>query len=301
MIEAVTISNFRSLKQVQVGLRPLTVLVGPNDSGKTSFMEAIYRQAQRGGFDNPGDWWRHTQPPSVSLHSTADSASQWGGSVMLLRLPSEGVPMESEGVADSAGTGAPPLDTAGSNLAAFIDSLLRKDRRRFDQIQGALRPLVPGFEEIRISTPSASRRAISLSIEGGLEVAGASLSTGVRLLLFFVALAHHPDPHDVVLVEEPENGVHPKRLRDIVDLLRGLTKGNLGDKKVQVILTTHSPYLLDHIRPTEDGLLVFSREQDGSRTAREADPDRLKTFLDEFMLGEVWFNQGEEGLVSTAR
>ena len=35
----------------------------------------------------------------------------------------------------------------------------------------------------------------------------------------------------------------------------------------------------------------------GSRTAEPADAERLKVFLDEFMLGEVWYNEGEEGLV----
>jgi len=70
---------------------------------------------------------------------------------------------------------------------------------------------------------------------------------------------------------------------------------------VQVILSTHSPYLLDHVRLPEDQVIVFAREEDGRRTAHEADQARLKTFLDEFMLGEVWFNQGEEGLVTTAR
>lgn len=45
-------------------------------------------------------------------------------------------------------------------------------------------------------------------------------------------------------------------------------------------------------------MLVFSRQDDGSRTAVAVDRDRMATFLDEFMLGEVWFNQSEEGLVA---
>jgi hypothetical protein len=56
--------------------------------------------------------------------------------------------------------------------------------------------------------------------------------------------------------------------------------------------------LLDHVDLETDQVLVFSREADGSRTARPVDAERMKTFLDEFMLGEVWFNQSEEGLVA---
>ena len=79
------------------------------------------------------------------------------------------------------------------------------------------------------------------------------------LLFFFVALAHHPNPPHVALIEEPETGVHPKRLRDIVELLRGLTRGEFAGRAVQAVLTTHSPYLLDHVTLPEDQVIVFRR------------------------------------------
>ena len=297
MIELVRISNFRGLKDVYVRLRPLTVLVGPNDSGKSSFLEAVNLRLHHHAFQQT-DSWRYGSD-TAAVETLRDSNNTWEGSAAIFKLPSQGIPMESAGAADNQQTGAPPLQADGSNVAAFIDYLLRKDRQRFDSMQESLRSLVPGFEEVRISTPSPETRAISLCIERGFEIPGGSLSTGVRMLLFFVALAHHPSPPDVALIDEPETGVHPKRLKDIVDLLRKLTRGELGGKKVQVILSTHSPYLLDHIHLPEDQVIVFAREKDGRRTAKEADQARLKTFLDEFMLGEVWFNQGEEGLVTT--
>jgi predicted ATPase len=118
------------------------------------------------------------------------------------------------------------------------------------------------------------------------------------MLLAFVALAHHPTPPRVILIEEPETGVHPKRLEEIVRLLREITQGKHGEHAAQVILTTHSPYLLDYVSLDTDQVLVFRRNDDGSRSAEPADPERLKLFLDEFKLGEVWFNRGEEGLVA---
>ncbi len=118
------------------------------------------------------------------------------------------------------------------------------------------------------------------------------------MLLFFVALAFHPCPPRLILLEEPENGVHPKRLSDVIQLLRRVTKGELGASAAQVVLTTHSPYLLDLVDLAQDQVLVFRRNDDGSRSAQPADASRLKTFLDEFLLGEVWFNEGEAGLVS---
>lgn len=305
MISKVKIRDFRALRGIDVHLRPLTVLLGPNDSGKTSFLEAIHRGIND-AFGHE-DFWRFegghapnvTKPPNVELKT--DTGMPFVGGVELFKLPSEGIPMESVGVADYPGQGAPPLEVTGANLAAFLDYLLRKDRRRFDQIQQALRERIPGLEEISITTPSADRRAVTLTIDGSFEIAGKRLSTGVRMMFFFVALAHHPNPPALVLLEEPENGVHPKRLKDIVELLRGMTEGKPSGHETQIILTTHSPYLLDHIRPPRDQVIVFHREADGRRVASEADETRLKAFLDEFMLGEVWFNQGEEGLLTTSR
>ena len=83
-----------------------------------------------------------------------------------------------------------------------------------------------------------------------------------------------------------------------MQLLRALSEGEFGDHVAQVILTTHSPYLLDHVNIEKDQVLVFQRMEDGGRVAQPADAQRLKNFLDEFMLGEVWFNEEERGLIA---
>ena len=82
-----------------------------------------------------------------------------------------------------------------------------------------------------------------------------------------------------------------------MSLLRDITQAKHG-QPAQVVVSTHSPYLLDLVDMAKDQVLVFRRQEDGSCTAEPADAERLKVFLDEFMLGEVWYNQGEEGLVA---
>ncbi len=298
MIRRVLIKNFRALADISVTLQPLTVLVGKNDSGKSSFLDAIHSKLNKKALTIE-DGWRGIQQPEVFLYENADQG--FHGTAEIFKLPSEGIRMHSDGVADTQSKGAPKLEVAGANLAAFLDFLLRKNRTRFDRIQNTLRELVPGLQEINITTPAPQSRSISVRIDDDFEVPGSRLSTGVRMLFFFVALAHHPNPPQVVLIEEPENGVHPKRLDNIVSLLRGLTVGSLSGTPVQVILSTHSPYLLDHIHLPDDQVIVFRREKDGRRTAQEVDDKHLREFLDEFMLGEVWFNQGEDGLLAAAR
>jgi predicted ATPase len=216
--------------------------------------------------------------------------------VGIIRLPAEGVPLQSEGLADEHG--APFLDVHGSQLAGLVDYYLRRNRIRFDEFVQAMRKLVPGLEGIDISTPNPALRRIDIVADNGFTVPPGQVSSGVRLMLFFVALAFHPTPPKLILVEEPENGLHPKRLADVIKTLRSLTAGKYGGHAAQVVLTTHSPYLLDLIDPATDQVLVFRREPDGSRSASPVDTERMKSFLDEFMLGEVWFNSGEEALVA---
>lgn len=313
MLDRIEIVNFRCLRSVKVPLRPLTILVGPNDSGKSALLTAIALAAGRYTAQLPDDRWRRDPPNSIRVSAssrtgavtfTAGSDGGYGRNVMgnnpcartvVFRLPSHGVPMLGAGFPD-AGI-APELTAEGGNVSSLLDYLLRRDRKRFFALVEATKARVPGLEDLDVGTPDAASRRLDLVIDGGLRIPSDNASTGVRLLLFFVALTYHPDPPNIILLEEPENGVHPRRLADVMALLRDITQGKHCGHAAQVILTTHSPYLLDHVDLKTDQVLVFKRNDDGSRTAEPADAERLKTFLDEFMLGEVWFNEGEEGLV----
>jgi len=201
-------------------------------------------------------------------------------------------------VSDGTTGGVPDLQANGGGVPTLIDWFLRKDRERLKRFIQAVVDAVPGVHDVGVETPEPARRSIELKIDEGAWLPADQASAGVRLLLFFLALAHHPQPPSLVLLEEPENGLHPRRMAHVMRLLRGLTEGRFGAPPIQVVLSTHSPHLLDEIDPAKDQVLVFRRNEDGSRTAEPADAARLATFLDEFKLGEVWFNQRESGLVS---
>jgi predicted ATPase len=316
MLERFEIRNYRCLKEVSVPLRPLTVLLGPNDSGKSAFLQAVLTLANRKISFDREEHWRLTTENTIKLSGTIngneflvdeESIRKQGMQtvsehvseirpVQRFVLPASGVKMTSQGFGESPANLSIGAD--GEQVAAVLDHLLRRDRQRFFRLRDALRELVPGLEEIDIETPKPELRRVDLVIENGLRIPANLASSGVRLLLFFATLAYLPDPPRTILIEEPENGIHPKRLADVVRLLREITEGKHGDHAAQVILTTHSPYLLDCIDVDRDQVLVFQRNQDGSRSAQPADAVRLKNYLDEFLLGEVWFNESEEGLIS---
>jgi predicted ATPase len=306
MIRSVNIVNVQCLRQVDVTLRPLNVLVGDNDTGKSTFLRALATACQG-------------QAPSPSIRNPSSASAvrvkldglniEHGVSngttglnhlptnfrgVGVTLLPNEGVILEGLGFAD--GNGIPGLSARGDNVAGLLDYFFRHDGARFQSFKDAVRKHVPGVADVQIATPNASTRRVDLVIEGNKRIAADRASTGVRAMIYYLALAHHPTPPPLVLLEEPETGLHPKRLEDVMKLLRAISKGEHG-QPAQVVLTTHSPYLLDCVDLSTDQVLVFRRNEDGSRTAEHADEARLKVFLDEFKLGEVWFNRGEDGLL----
>ncbi len=321
MLKHVKIENFRCLRNVEVDLQPLTVLIGPNDSGKSAFLSAfrtLFDEKTQLGL--PDFWKLDSANRIVVTAMEGDQPIEYsdklragnyvvttGGGVLqpalnplrasvFFQLPSDGVSMESAGHADE---GTPPqLRPNGSMMPALLDFLLRRDRKRFDAFVDEMRKRVDGLDDVQIATPNPQRRRVDLIIEGGLVIPADNASVGVRLLLFFVALSYHPQPPPLILLEEPETGFHPRRLGRVLKLLHDMTSGAHGGPSTQILLTTHSPYLLDHVDLDQDQVLVFRREDDGSRTAEPVDTERLKTFMDEFMLGEVWYNEDEDGLVA---
>ncbi|MCH8852867.1 MAG: AAA family ATPase [Planctomycetes bacterium] len=312
MLTRMTIQNFRCFRSVEVPLKPLSVLIGPNDSGKSSFLRAIHHLAREGpGVPDTNNFWNHDRSLPLVLSGDTDAGSRVTldtrtlaknlphqaeiQPAIIIQLPSSGPAFQCFGEGEQAA--APPLAQDGQNLAAILDYMLRNERPRWDAIVEKMREKVSGLKDIRIPTPNPAERRIDLAFKSGLVIQPNDVSVGVKLLLFFVTLSHHPVPPRIILLEEPEIGVHPKRLEHIVGYLRDITKGAHGQKPAQVIMTTHSPYILDHLDLKCDQVLAFFINEDGSRSAKPIDAEGLEQHLKTFLLGELWFNKDEKGLV----
>lgn len=310
------------LRDVDVPLRPLTVLVGENNSGKSTLMEAV-RTFTNETHDLPlSRFWRNSSNVrikiSISYH-TRESGQVLGSiegeggrvhtlshdynrinnalrSLLILRLPSSGPITFGAAVPDASGP--PALGSDGRELPGLFDHLLRTKRKWYDNLVTKAKEHIPGLRDINIIATDPATRSLELTIEGDYHIDARETSIGVRVMLYYLALAHHPSPPSLLMIDEPENGIHPKRLGHIVKLLRSLSKGETTGKPTQIILATHSPYLLDHIDPNTDQVLVFRRGAEGDAIVNPVDTERLKLFLDDFMLGEVWYNQGEKGIIS---
>ena len=249
MLDRVQISDYRCLRDVDVPLKPLTILIGPNNTGKSSFLSALelFRNAGRERENTVAiesiDFWqlnRSLEPTitgfckghtEVQVRREKNAWRRSGENYHLVPLSHFDLPslqsLESQGVTDKEGI--PTIDDSAQNVPAYLDALLRKDRTRFFIVLDKLKALVPGLSDLDIATPTPQNRRVDLKFENGVTVDARNASTGVKLLIFFVCVANHPQPPKTILLEEPENSVHPKRLGDIVNLLIGMSEGKFAD------------------------------------------------------------------------
>lgn len=173
----------------------------------------------------------------------------------------------------------------GSNIADFLLDIRRQDQNAFDGIVETMAYVLPYARDLQPSVTSELERKAWLQLtEADFKVPGWMLSTGTLRLLALLALLRHPKPPPLIVVEEIENGLDPRSIHLIVEEIRNAVL----DGVTQVILTTHSPYLLDLL--TLDHLVLVERNPKGepqflrpgnnaslTRWARDFAPGKLYT------------------------
>lgn len=206
------------------------------------------------------------------------------------------------------------MEPSGFGLAWCLDDILSYDRSRFTELEERFRKGFPQIRSIKLVQEPAYRaptddpeqvpmlaradgKGIYFEFENGGELVPASqASDGVLLVLAYLTVLYLPKPPRVVLVEEPENGIHPKRLQDVLKILRDLV-GEQGH--TQVILATHSPYVVDLFKPEE--VTLCQMEEDGSISVHRLSTSKtVREQLDVFTLGEIWTAEGDEALARSS-
>lgn len=172
----------------------------------------------------------------------------------------------------------PPSDVRdigvlGGEIAPFLYRLRAEHPKHFQAISRTLRSIVPSVEDLAVDLDKRRGTLDILIRQGGVDYSSRIVSEGTLRVLALCAIAVNPWGGSLLAFEEPENGVHPRRLELIAQLLLSLAL----EQDRQVVVTTHSPLFCDAVlkgagsRPTDIGLFNVRRE--GSATAvRPFDP-----------------------------
>jgi len=268
--------------------------IGPRDESAEQF-DLLNPVSGNGYSATPGS-------PAMSLIQQASDAREFSA-LGLLRSEYEQVQiyrldpaaLRSTEAAGRGHSSDQTLSARGGNLPATLRSLLLgPDRSAFQAVEEELCRIVPSISGLWIEEREPTR--VMFKLRTGSDVEASSVSDGVLLLLAFLTLLHRYSEPLVLLIEEPENGLHPHRIGEVVQLLRRLVEGG---KNRQVILTTHSPILLNHVEPEE--VLICRRAESGwTEVTPLKEVKDLERYLTDFDVGELWYNLGEDRLTANA-
>lgn len=172
----------------------------------------------------------------------------------------------------------------GANLAAFLYLLREKHNDSYDLIRRTVQQVAPFFDDFRVEPQQLNPEKIRLEWKHGRSEAffdASSLSDGTLRFMALATLFLQPESlrPSVILVDEPELGLHPYAITLLASLVKQVAV------TTQVVLSSQSPILLDHFAPED--VLVADRVDGGTRLTR-LDSTQLAAWLEEFSLGQLW-------------
>ncbi|MEI6106195.1 MAG: AAA family ATPase [Opitutae bacterium] len=326
MIAAVHFKNFKALRSAAVRLQPFNLVIGPNGSGKTSLIEALLRLRTLSGLPVVHAHDRQQQSPAgpqIEFHFTPPfqdvrvtlgcSANEFVCNLLIVDHPPG---LEGEGQwaelrtrlqgihafrFDHYAMGGTALRSTGGTLASNAGNLAAVLARRrteaptaFAHLEKDFLRLVPEFAGLDFRDAGKGRVELLARLKQGAEpLPAGDLSQGTLYLLAMLTLAHDPTPPSVICIEEVDRGVHPRLLREVRDALYRLSYPLAGENSrpaVQVIATTHSPYLLDLYRDHPEDVVLANKQGNAATLERLSERADIIELMKETNLGDLWYS-----------
>ena len=180
------------------------------------------------------------------------------------------------------------LATDSSNVAQVLKAMRdRGDASKFERLLELLRKFYEPVKDVDSELVGTHLR-IMIKEEGLTSRTPAErLSDGTLRWLMLLIILLDPTPPPVICIDEPELGLHPDAIHTLADLLVD------ASTRTQLIITTHSDALLDAFTDTPDVVCVCEKVE-GSTVIQRLDKERLKAWLEDYSLGQLWA-KGEIG------
>ena len=322
MIKEVKFDSYKALQHTALKLRPFNLLIGPNGSGKSTILQALKHADGKHGNLFPtvvsasaeGNtnrvaikviWGDDLDGVITEALYTSDGRSTLGYygrpvtgpekqriSQALARMPIYSLDPRSL----AASVTLQPAVTLGDNgsyLVGVLDRLRDQNPERFEALNEELSRWIPEFERVLFDTPGQGQRGLVLRTKSGHRINAVDVSDGTLLALAMLTIAYVPDPPPIIGFEEPDRGLHPRLLRDVRDALYRLAYPDAhGEERdpVQVIATTHSPYLLDLFKEHPEEILIGHKVGGVAQFERLSERSDLDDILRDVHLGEAWYS-----------
>lgn len=351
----------------EIELQPLNVLIGPNASGKSNFIEVFRllqalpskpdRVIREGGGIAEWLWKGDEAVPEARIAVDAGPIRYWLeftkegyywqivdeyiGDPIDPSNPSFDPPITRNSYDPEDENGFPDPFPSDTSLLAILNNQQREgtlaklfssigvykdwNNSRFSPLRSPQRPDLPGrplledlsnFGLVFNNLPNRIKLGITKQlkqvyegveeirtpIDGGVvqiwiqeeglssPTPAARVSDGTLRYLFLLTLLKQPDPPPLICLEEPETGLHPDLIHSVAELLIE------ASQRTQLIVTTHSSYLISALSDSPESVIVCEREDSGT-TLRRLDRESLEGWLERYQLGDLW----EKGVIGGTR
>ncbi len=183
----------------------------------------------------------------------------------------------------------------GEGMASTLAFMALNRPDVFQVIQQRLKSVVPSVERIRFESVSVDENnsvsyQILFDFQGVSGIPAYLASEGTNLVLGLLSAVLSDENSTLVLLDDIDRGLHPKAQREVVGLLRKILEQN---PDLQIVATTHSPYLVDCLRPEEVRLTTLGEDGTVSIASLVEHPD-FEKWKDEMAPGEMWSLFGEK-------
>lgn len=326
MIKEIRYKNFKALRDATLPLGRFTLIVGANGTGKTTALKALelaknYEKVDWKDVVSVNLYNEKKESVTLIIHSeSADTKIVWqangnGGQELSstddfsnqlrkefreaktkifkeFRIFSFDADKIAERVAIVMDL---QLGENGEGLAGILDQLRDNEPERFELLNVELNKWFPEYDRILFEVPHDGYKNFLLRTRFGKhKIKAENLSQGTLLAMAYLTIAYLPNPPKIVAFEEPEKGIHPRLLRNIQEAMDRLAyPENFGEKRepIQVIATTHSPYLLDLYKDRREEIVIADKDEKGVHFKRLSELPHIEEILQEqdAPLGDVWF------------
>ena len=175
------------------------------------------------------------------------------------------------------------LTKTGDNLANVIQYLAEQHPEQLERIFEVLRQRVPRIDRVLAETMPDGRLLLQIKdAPFSHPVLARFASDGTLKMLAYLVLLYDPEPPPFIGIEEPENFLHPRLLPELAEECRAACE------RTQLLVTTHSPFFLNALRP-EEVRVLWRDEQGYTQSRRAADLPGVREFVEHgALLGHLW-------------
>jgi len=186
------------------------------------------------------------------------------------------------------------LSYTGKDLPAALACIRDERAGSYDEICHETTELLRGLQELRLTRVGQGGLGLAFQFENQEGyLSSADVSDGTLLTLGLLAIAKQPTLPATLMIEEPETGIHPGRLRWIVEQFDEIAHRDDGLPPTQVLISTHSPYLLDQFHEQPEAVRVVECLDGASRVRALPEVlDELQVTHDDIepdSLGRMWY------------